>query len=180
MKSAAIEGLKSAVRHARGVRRAGRSYKAMVKELKRPDPIAPSTIYLLYRAHQLAEAVWAGALGDKLTPRQFHLMMAIKELGPKSQCDLVDHTGIDRSTLSDMVRRMRGKGLIAPIGSSDADARLRIVDLSAKGRRLLTEVASVALKVDAFIEQQLDRAELREAHRMLSRIIELPMQPDRG
>ena len=49
--------------------------------------------------------------GD-LTPRQLAVLVTVAQNEGLSQTGLVDRTGIDRSTLADIVRRMQRKGLL--------------------------------------------------------------------
>jgi DNA-binding MarR family transcriptional regulator len=65
-----------------------------------------------------------------------------------SQSDLVRATGIDRSTLADLVARMITKGLLERERSA-TDARANSVRLSAAGRAALAEGAKPASRSDA-------------------------------
>ncbi|MEQ1711924.1 MAG: MarR family transcriptional regulator, partial [Hyphomicrobium sp.] len=47
-----------------------------------------------------------------LTPRQYAVLITVAQNEGLSQTNLVDKTGIDRSTLADIVRRMLKKGLL--------------------------------------------------------------------
>ena len=50
---------------------------------------------------------------DGLTQRQFAVLEAVSQKSGLTQTDLVRATGIDRSTLADLVSRMTTKGLLA-------------------------------------------------------------------
>jgi DNA-binding MarR family transcriptional regulator len=65
-----------------------------------------------------------------------------------SQSDLVNATGIDRSTLADMVARMEKAGLIKR-AASKADARAKSVSLMAKGRKALEKAQPAVDAADA-------------------------------
>jgi len=65
-----------------------------------------------------------------------------------SQSDLVRATGIDRSTLADLVARMIAKGLLERERSA-TDARANTVRLSEAGKLALTEGGKPAAKSDA-------------------------------
>jgi DNA-binding MarR family transcriptional regulator len=71
-----------------------------------------------------------------LTPRQYAVLLSVAENEGLSQTGLVDRTGIDRSTLADIVRRMLRKGLLQRRRTKE-DARAYAVRLSDEGRRLL-------------------------------------------
>jgi DNA-binding MarR family transcriptional regulator len=65
-----------------------------------------------------------------------------------AQADLVAATGVDRSTLADMVARMIDKGLLARERSS-IDARANAVRLTDAGRTALAETGPRAAAADA-------------------------------
>ena len=64
-----------------------------------------------------------------------------------SQTHLVDRTGIDRSTLADIVRRMLKKGLLQRRRTKE-DARAYAVKLTDEGWRVLKSAEPLARKVD--------------------------------
>ena len=76
-----------------------------------PDPadfnLAQSPGHLLHRAQQFAAERFAKAMaGAKLTQRQFAVLHATAEREGLTQTELVKATGIDRSTLAELVARM--------------------------------------------------------------------------
>jgi DNA-binding MarR family transcriptional regulator len=93
-----------------------------------------SAIHLLHRAGQCADELFAMKTGKTdLTPRQFAVLMTVAKDEDVSQTALVDATGIDRSTLADIVRRLVERGLLARKRTKQ-DARMYAVRLSAAGR----------------------------------------------
>ena len=71
-----------------------------------------SPSHLLHRAQQIAANHSAAALKSAgLTLRQFSVLSALSGNEGVSQSDLVNATGIDRSTLADMVARMEAGGM---------------------------------------------------------------------
>src|SRR5476649_2433272 len=96
-----------------------------------------SPSHLLHRALQLALDIYAEETGpDAVTQRQYAVLAAVAAHEGLTQTDLVRSTGIDRSTLADLVARMIGKGLIGRERSA-ADARANTVRLTAAGRAAL-------------------------------------------
>ena len=70
--------------------------------------------HLLRRAQQYANDLYAKEVGASgPTPRQFEVLYAVSQNEGLSQTDLVHQTGIDRSTLADMIARMLKKGLLS-------------------------------------------------------------------
>jgi MarR family transcriptional regulator, temperature-dependent positive regulator of motility len=122
----------------------------MAKKQKSADGgLSQSVTHLLHRVLQLAldyHAEASGAAG--LTQRQFTVLAAAGAGDGVSQSDLVRATGIDRSTLADLVARMIAKGLLERERSS-TDARANTVRLSEAGRIALIEGGKPAAKSDA-------------------------------
>src|SRR5579872_5638209 len=93
-----------------------------------------SATHLLHRALQIAldfHTAAAGAAG--LTQRQYAVLAAAGSDEGLSQSDLVRATGIDRSTLADLVARMTKRGLLERERSA-TDARANTVRVSEAGK----------------------------------------------
>jgi DNA-binding MarR family transcriptional regulator len=121
-----------------------------------------SPIHLLHRAGQCAADIFQAEMetGD-LTPRQYAVLVAVAQHEGLSQTQLVERTGIDRSTLADIVRRMLKKGLLQRRRTKE-DARAYAVKLTEEGWRVLRSTEPMARRVDerileALPAQQRDR-----------------------
>jgi DNA-binding MarR family transcriptional regulator len=107
-----------------------------------------SPIHLLHRAVQCASDIFQGEMGDgDLTPRQYAVLVAVSQNEGMSQTHLVEKTGVDRSTLADIVRRMLKKGLLQRRRTKD-DARAYAVRLTEEGWRVLKAADPLARRVD--------------------------------
>jgi len=114
-----------------------------------------SPIHLLHRAGQCAGDVFQSEMRtEDLTPRQYAVLVAVAENEGLSQTNLVDMTGIDRSTLADIIRRMLKKGLVQRRRTKE-DARAYAVKLTEEGRRILRSAEPMARRVDDRILQAL-------------------------
>jgi DNA-binding MarR family transcriptional regulator len=103
-----------------------------------------STIHLLHRAGQCADELFALKSGKSdLTPRQFAVLLTVAKTEDVSQTALVDATGIDRSTLADIVRRLVERGLLSRKRTKQ-DARMYAVRLSAAGRHAVEAAGPAA------------------------------------
>ena len=108
-----------------------------------------SLIHALHRASQVAEVRFARELGDiDITPRQLAVLAVIDARDGPSQTDIVEETGIDRSTLADIVRRLVKRGLVSRKRSRD-DARAYAVKMTADGSRVLAKAIPVLARVEA-------------------------------
>ena len=94
------------------------------------DRLHRSPIHLLHRAGQCAGDIFHTEMKDgDLTPRQLAVLVTVANNEGLSQTGLVDRTGIDRSTLADIVRRMQRKGLLQRRRTKE-DARAYAVKLT--------------------------------------------------
>ncbi|WP_088348590.1 MULTISPECIES: MarR family winged helix-turn-helix transcriptional regulator [Rhodomicrobium] len=107
-----------------------------------------SATHLLHRAEQCAGDIFTRiAPPGLLTPRQFAILAAIEADEGISQTGLVQKTGIDRSTLADIVRRMLEKDLVERERTAE-DARAYAVRLTRKGSNMLKKIRPFAEEVD--------------------------------
>lgn len=121
-----------------------------------------SPIHLLHRASQCAGNIFQAEMGSEdLTPRQYALLVAISQQEGLSQTDLVELTGIDRSTLADVIRRMLKKGLVQRRRTRE-DARAYAVKLTEVGRKALQACQPMARRVDQRILDALPSQDYRE------------------
>jgi DNA-binding MarR family transcriptional regulator len=131
-----------------------------VKDNHRSGPLDTSALHLLHRAGQCAEVLFTNETAKAaLTPRQYAVLVCVGQNPDISQTGLVEQTGVDRSTLADVVRRLVKKGLLQRKRTKQ-DARMYAVRLTAKGQNILTSVKPQATKVDQRILAVL-RAEQR-------------------
>jgi DNA-binding MarR family transcriptional regulator len=125
-----------------------------------------SALHMLHRASQAADEMFAvETTGADLTPRQFAVLAALETLESASQTQIVDATGIDRSTLADIVKRLVKRGLVNR-RRSRSDARAYVVRLTPEGRDMLLATKPAAQRVEERLMEQLPnarRADLIEA-----------------
>ncbi len=110
-----------------------------------------SPSHLLHRALQLALDLYAVETGPgAVTQRQYAVLAAVAEHEGLTQTDLVRATGIDRSTLADMIARMISKGYLARERSA-TDGRANTVRLTDVGRSVLDDAAPRVAAADGRI-----------------------------
>lgn len=134
-----------------------------------------SPSHLLHRALQLALDIYGEETGSgAVTQRQYAVLAAVSAHEGLTQTDLVRATGIDRSTLADMIARMIAKEYLMRERSA-TDGRANTVRLTDIGRAVLEAVAPQvsaadhrilahlsSSKRDAFINQLRDLAKAGE------------------
>jgi len=115
-------------------------------------------LHQCHRALQALERIGAGALAMRgLTPRQVSVLVAAASRPGISQTALTAITGVDRSTLADILKRLRSKGLITRTRSK-TDMRERLVYLTDEGMRAVSEGRAALDLVDERGEAALGQA----------------------
>lgn len=107
----------------------------------------------VHRTQQVLDYAYSLELNPLgITPRQYILMEAIAERGTCSQTELVEATGIDRSTVSDVSTRLMRMGMIRRKRST-ADSRRYNVSLTAEGevtlKRARRAIADIETRIPA-------------------------------
>ena len=130
--------------------------------------IAPS--HLLRRCYQYHGDLFQRETGARdLTKQQFMLLSALEHNDGASQTELVDITGIDRSTLAEMVRRMRDRGLLMRERTED-DMRANAVNITFTGRKAVRAARAAAEKADRGLLDPIPAAERARFLRLLGMI----------
>lgn len=130
-----------------------------------------SALHLLHRAGQCADELFALSVGASgLTPRQYVVMRAIAESEEPSQTDLVEKTGIDRSTMADIVRRLTSRGLVQR-RRTRRDARMYAVRLTDRGEQALRIAEPAARSTDERVLSALSQAQRDGFLKSLARIV---------
>jgi len=125
--------------------------------------LARSPSHLLHRVLQKALDLWALEAGDEPGPsqRQYAVLAAAAADPGLTQAALVRATGIDRSTLAEMVARMASLGHLERDRSAK-DGRAKTVRVSPQGQALLAAAAPRAEAADARLLERLSNKK-REA-----------------
>jgi DNA-binding MarR family transcriptional regulator len=140
------------------------------------DFASHSATHLLHRAGQHAEEMFARASGSLgITARQFVVLAAIDGMERPSQTALCDVSGIDRSTLADIVRRLEMRGLVHR-ERTKADARMYAVSVTADGTALLQAAAPIAREVEHELLAPFNTEEQQAFKALLRRVIAVDMR----
>lgn len=131
-----------------------------------------SVLQLLHRASQSAEDLLAQHLTRAgVTPRQLTVLRAAASIQSASQTALVSQTGIDRSTLADIVRRLVEAGLVRR-ERTEADARMYAIEVTETGTRLLADLAPEVGSVSQHILDLVEEPDRPALLRALKAIVE--------
>jgi MarR family transcriptional regulator, temperature-dependent positive regulator of motility len=112
------------------------------------SPVDTSLLHLLHRTLQVGNERLMRELGDRdLTGRQLFVLKAIESNDGVSQTAIVNTTGVDRSTLADLMKRLMDRRLVSR-KRSRADARAYTLSLTEEGRRTIVEADPILRKVE--------------------------------
>lgn len=110
-----------------------------------------SPSHLLKRAAQYSNHIYMTEVGKLgLTHRQFTVLLAVDNNDGKSQTELVKVTGIDRSTLADLVSRLLAQGYLQRRRTKD-DGRTNAIRITAIGKKALKTAQPGAEEVDRLL-----------------------------
>jgi DNA-binding MarR family transcriptional regulator len=145
--------------------------------------LTQSPSHLLRRCVQYANDLFSHEPGaSDLTKQQFTVLAAVEQNEGMSQTDLVAITGIDRSTLAEMIRRMIEKGLLDR-ERTETDARANAVHIAAGGRKALRSARSASDRVERTLLAGLSAADRAKFVKMLAAVAaqaETAEPPSRG
>ena len=131
-----------------------------------------SPLELLHRACQRVDDLYlANSSEHGITPRQYAVLRTLAAQKDVSQTDISDATGIDRSTLADIVRRLVVKKLVERKRTQN-DARMYAVRLTDAGRRSLSGATAAARTADSSLLGALNASEREQFLDMLGRVVE--------
>jgi DNA-binding MarR family transcriptional regulator len=130
-----------------------------------------TAVHLLHRAGQCADEIFSLNLSaGKMTPRQYAVLKAVESSSEPSQTTLVEVTGIDRSTVADIVRRLVERGLLQR-RKTRHDARMYALRLTTKGQTALRSAEPAAVSTDERLLAALAPAERGAFIEALARIV---------
>ncbi|HTQ13866.1 MAG TPA: MarR family winged helix-turn-helix transcriptional regulator [Rhizomicrobium sp.] len=132
--------------------------------------LAESPAHLMRLCQQYYGDLYARETGARdLTKQQFTLLCALEHNDGVSQTHLVETTGIDRSTLAEMVRRMRERGLLSR-ERTEEDMRANAVAITQGGRKALKSARQAAERAERMFLEALPPPDRQKFVRLLAAI----------
>lgn len=143
------------------------------------DDVYSKPGHLIRRAQQIAVALFMEECADfDITPVQYASLVAIRENPRVDATRLSALVAFDRSTIGSVLERLEAKGFIERTGSSQ-DKRIKLLELTPKGARLLRDVEPVVMRAQDRILAPLHREDRRRFMALLARIVELNNEASR-
>jgi DNA-binding MarR family transcriptional regulator len=132
--------------------------------------LAEAPSHLIRRVQQFYSELYAREAGsNELTKQQFTVLAALEYNEGVSQTALVEMTGIDRSTLAEMVRRMLERGLISR-ERTEGDMRANAVAITPGGRKALRTARSASDRAERALLETLPAPERARFVRLLQTV----------
>jgi DNA-binding MarR family transcriptional regulator len=134
-------------------------------------PLDKSAIHLLQKTLLSAEDLFRSEMTGSaiFTPRELAVLVTVAQSEGIIQMRIVERTGIDKTTLVYVLRRLERKGLVQ---RRAMDGRAKGVELTAEGRRALAVVQPLAKRIDRRILASLPDSERMRFIQHLQGIIE--------
>jgi DNA-binding MarR family transcriptional regulator len=105
--------------------------------------------FLIRRLHQIHTALFIEECAAfSITPVQYSVMTMAEEQPGLEQARLGHDVGVDRTTLANVVARLEARGLLRRT-TTRTDRRLKRVFLTARGKKLLEQMAPAARRAHA-------------------------------
>ena len=137
-------------------------------------PLGEAPGHLIRRCQQRAIDLFVEEVGDGgPTPRQFAVLLAVYQKPGMMQTELVRITGIDRSTLAEILRRLTDRGQIARARTA-ADQRANALELTPAGEAALLAAFEAAERAQRRILEPVAPDRRDEAMAMLALLAGLP------
>ena len=137
-------------------------------------PLGEAPGHLIRRCQQRAIDLFVEEVGDGgPTPRQFAVLLTVYQNPGMMQAELVRITGIDRSTLAEILRRLTDRGQIARARTA-ADQRANALELTPAGEAALLAAFDAAERAQRRILEPVAPDRRGEAMAMLALLAGLP------
>lgn len=132
-------------------------------------------LHLTHLLAQHADRVFTDLAGEgAVTARQLAVLAAVDAQEGASQTDMVDRTGVDRSTMADIVRRLHKHKLVVR-KRSKTDGRAYQLTITEAGRGALKSASTAARRAE---EELLARLTSWERHELFRLIMNLMQKAD--
>jgi DNA-binding MarR family transcriptional regulator len=123
--------------------------------------------HLVRRASQLHSRIFDEEFGDRITARQFAVMLAIARRPGIDQITLSSVVAVDRSTIGDMISRLSARGYVA----DERNGRRKLLRLTAAGRDLIAELVPLIDRVTERLLAPLDAQERTTLLELLAKVV---------
>jgi len=133
--------------------------------------------YLLYKAGALARHRWSAMLAElNVSPGQYGALMTLGEAGRVGQHRLAELIGVDPRNAVPIIDALADQGLVSR-EVDPSDRRRRVLQLTAAGRAVAGNLASVAAEIETDLLRPLAPDEQASLRRMLLALLKAAKEP---
>ena len=123
-----------------------------------PECLAGNLAWLLSQAHfAMLSELHAALRPQGVTPRGYHVLIAA-QTGDRTQTELAGLVGLDKTTMVVTVDELESAGLAERI-PSETDRRARVISVTAKGDKVVSECTRLLDEMQAEVLESLPRDE---------------------
>jgi DNA-binding MarR family transcriptional regulator len=127
--------------------------------------------YLIRRTHQIADAIFDREMRElQLTPVQYGVLVAVSIYEGIDQFQLGQVIGFDRTTVSYVVRKLIGKGLIKTFKEAN-DKRSNLLTLTEQGHAVLDRAKPIAAACSGTMLEELSTEDQEALLSLLNKIV---------
>lgn len=124
----------------------------------------------LVRSYNYMEAqISADLRGSQLTLAQFDVLVVLAKRGAISQQGLADHLSVTKGNVVGLIDRLSARGFVER-RASETDRRVNLLQITERGRRLVSRVLPRQLNLIAHLMKPLAPAEAESLEELLSRV----------
>ena len=135
--------------------------------------------HLFRRAHQLHLQTFFEVVGSEMTPPQFAVLKVLDHAAgtPLEQGDVARRASLDKSTASELLKRMHSRGLLRRY-PDEADARCLLREITGEGRHAYSASLEKVLDVNRRLAAALTDSELATLCGLLETVLKVrPAKP---
>ena len=126
---------------------------------------------LIRRLHQIHTALFAAECGEEnITPMMYSVLSATRQHETADQTTLAHAVAIDKTNMTDILDRLKKRGLIRRRTSS-ADRRVRLTTLTEEGHKMLNLLDAKAERAHARTIESLSETDRTRFIEMMTQII---------
>jgi DNA-binding MarR family transcriptional regulator len=114
--------------------------------------------HLIRRAYQITVALFLEECGDRLRPGELAVLAALDDFAHVDQITLAGMIAIDRASASRFLENLENNGLVRRWVSAD-DKRTKNVEITKKGKALLTRVGPSIANIQKRLLEPLTKGE---------------------
>jgi DNA-binding MarR family transcriptional regulator len=128
--------------------------------------------HFIRRCQQIHVALFLHECAElNLTPVQYAILFSLSQADGVDQATIAGYVALDRSTTGNVLMRLEKRGLLKREASAE-DGRVKVLHLTAKGRKLVAEARDAVIRVQKELLKPLDTEEKVLFERCLRKIAE--------